>query len=164
MRLVCAVNDPCPIPTDDWLTAERALELLLKRFRCSEGRAERLLDDAIMSREVRLEHYGARISPEEAAAIRAPIQRDSFSMLSAAKVRISGSDLIAWTLTQNPVAIPGRRYATDDDLVVEGVNGIRAGKWANANKAATDLAPRAQGNADAAADRLRRKIRTALGT
>jgi hypothetical protein len=169
---VCAVNNPRSIPTGDaWLTAMQAAELLLNKFQCSEGRAERLLRDAMASGDVRLQErtfiltsvsgegvwYTNRLGPEAAN------RRGLCSEFDPA-MRISGHDLIAWILTQKPVVAPGRRYATDNDLVSEGVKGIRAGTWPNANKAATDLAPRAEGNVDAATDRLRRKIRAALGT
>lgn len=56
-----------------------------------------------------------------------------------------------------------RRYATDDALVAEAVAGINNNEYPNPLKAARALAPRAQGqSAEAAIDRLRRKIAQAI--
>jgi hypothetical protein len=56
-----------------------------------------------------------------------------------------------------------KRYTTDDDLVVEGVNGIRSGAWPNPLQAAQVLAPHAEGSShDSIVDRLRKKIGAAL--
>jgi hypothetical protein len=53
-----------------------------------------------------------------------------------------------------------KRYTTDDDLVVEGVNGIESRTWSNPLKAAKALADRAEGSSHASTvDRLRKKIR-----
>jgi hypothetical protein len=55
------------------------------------------------------------------------------------------------------------RYATDDDLVAEGVSGIGSGKWSNPRKAAEALADRAEGTGyNSTVDRLRKKIGAAL--
>ena len=61
-----------------------------------------------------------------------------------------------------PVVEKYKRYPMDDALVAEAVEGIKSGKFANAWQAAQALAPRAEGNAAAATDRLRKKIRGAL--
>jgi len=56
-----------------------------------------------------------------------------------------------------------KRNTTDDDLVVEGVNGIRSGKWPNSLQAAEALAGRAKGSShDSKVTRLRKKIGAAL--
>jgi hypothetical protein len=56
-----------------------------------------------------------------------------------------------------------KRYTTDDDLVVEGVNGIRSRTWSNSLQAAKALAHRAKGSSrDSTVDRLRKKIGAAL--
>jgi hypothetical protein len=56
-----------------------------------------------------------------------------------------------------------KRNTTDDDLVVEGVNGIRSGRWPNPSQAAKALADRAEGSShDSTVDRLRKKIGAAL--
>ena len=79
-------------------------------------------------------------------------------------VQISGVDLRAWILTQRPAPPPsGRRYASDDKLVADAIEGINSGTWSNAHKAAKDLAERAEGTREAAIDRLGGKIRKALG-
>jgi hypothetical protein len=55
-----------------------------------------------------------------------------------------------------------KRYATDDDLVREGVDGIRLKRWPNPYQAAQALAPRAEGTSEAAkVKRLRTKIAAA---
>ena len=77
------------------------------------------------------------------------------------------------TQVDRPVAREARRIAapvekykrntTDDDLVVEGVNGIRSGKWPNSLQAAEALAGRAKGSShDSKVTRLRKKIGAAL--
>jgi hypothetical protein len=178
-RLVCAVNDRSgkSNKTDDaWLTATEALELLRSSFRCSEGRTEALLREAVASGEVRLqehtlllaasgEHtwYVNRITPE---AMTARYSRysggDSFSDPWVG-VRISDADLRAWILAQKPAPPPpSRRYASDDDLVAEAKEGINSGAWPNAHKAAKALAKRAEGNEQAAITRLRGKIRAKI--
>jgi len=59
--------------------------------------------------------------------------------------------------------VPNRRITTDEDLVVEGLAGIRSGRWANAHKAAQDLAHRAEGASyDSSVQRLGQKIRKAM--
>jgi hypothetical protein len=66
-----------------------------------------------------------------------------------------------------PVAIDlpakGKRYVGDDELVAEGVEGLRTHRWPNAYQAATKLAERARGPATqkSKADRLYRKIQAA---
>jgi hypothetical protein len=56
-----------------------------------------------------------------------------------------------------------KRYTTDDDLVVEGVNGVRSRTWSNPLQAAKALADRAEGSShDSTVDRLRKKIGAAL--
>jgi hypothetical protein len=58
---------------------------------------------------------------------------------------------------------PYKRYTTDDDLVVEGVNGVRSGVWSNSSQAAKALADRAEGSShDSTVHRLRKKIGAAL--
>jgi hypothetical protein len=57
-----------------------------------------------------------------------------------------------------------KRYATDDALVTEGVNGIDSGAWANPSKAAEALADRAKGTSHkSTVDRLRKKIGKKIG-
>jgi hypothetical protein len=54
------------------------------------------------------------------------------------------------------------RYANDAALAAQGVKGVQDGKWPNANQAALELAPRAEGAKAAKVDRLRRAIRKGL--
>jgi hypothetical protein len=46
-----------------------------------------------------------------------------------------------------PAAPIGRRYAGDDELVAEGVKGIKSKRWPYNHQAAMDLAHRADGSA-----------------
>jgi hypothetical protein len=56
-----------------------------------------------------------------------------------------------------------KRYTTDDNLVVKGVNGIKSGAWSNPLQAAKALADGAEGSShDSTVDRLRKKIGAAL--
>ena len=55
------------------------------------------------------------------------------------------------------------RYADDAALIAKGIKGVQDGKWPNANQAALELAPRAEGVKTAKVDRLRRAIRKGLG-
>ena len=56
-----------------------------------------------------------------------------------------------------------KRFTKDDDLVVEGVSGIRSGTWSNPSQAAEALADRAKGTSHkSTVDRLRKKIGAAL--
>jgi hypothetical protein len=50
------------------------------------------------------------------------------------------------------------RYATDDALAIEGVNGIESSKWANPWQAAQALAPRAEGSETSKVHRLHKKM------
>jgi hypothetical protein len=59
--------------------------------------------------------------------------------------------------------VPNRRFVSDEDLVREGIEGIRSGRWPNALQAATALGDRAEGaSLKSIVDRLRKKI-TAAG-
>jgi hypothetical protein len=56
----------------------------------------------------------------------------------------------------------GRRFASDEQLVAEALEGIRSGRWANAHRAAVDLEKRAEGaSPEAKIRRLGGKIRGA---
>jgi len=83
-------------------------------------------------------------------------------------VDLDRDDYEAWfAKIAAPVAIDlpakGQRYVEDDALVAEGVEGLRAHRWPNANRAATALAERAPGTAtwQSKVDRLYRKIQAA---
>jgi hypothetical protein len=81
-----------------------------------------------------------------------------------AMVELNKADLDAWMAGRQPAPAPALRYATDDALVAEGVEGVRSHKWPNPHKAAQELAKRAQGTSEKQSiDRLGRKIRAALG-
>jgi hypothetical protein len=55
-----------------------------------------------------------------------------------------------------------RRFVSDDELVAEGVEGIRSGRWPNALQAAKALAAQADGaSPESIIDRLRKKIKEA---
>jgi hypothetical protein len=169
------VNDrPDKSPTDEaWLTTKQALELIRAHFRCSEGRAENLRREAVASGDVRLCEltlmlgasgdgvlYSNRITPAEAAS-RMEYRPDAFA--GDLSLRINEPDLRAWISAQAPAPLSGRRYASDDDLVIEGVSGIRSGDWSNPSVAAEALADRARGHSRASTvTRLRKKIGAAL--
>jgi hypothetical protein len=56
-----------------------------------------------------------------------------------------------------------KRFTEDDDLVTEGVQGIRSGTWPNPLQAAMTLAARAKGSSlDSTITRLRKKISVIL--
>jgi hypothetical protein len=58
-----------------------------------------------------------------------------------------------------PLSEKHKRYATDGDLVIEGVKGIESDTWANPSQAAEALADRAKGQShQSTVDRLRKKI------
>ncbi len=85
-----------------------------------------------------------------------------------ATVDIDRDDYEAWlNRITAPVAIDlpakGKRYVGDDELVAEGVEGLRTNRWPNAYQAALELAERARGPATekSKADRLHRKIQAA---
>jgi len=67
-------------------------------------------------------------------------------------------------LSLAPPMQQNRRYANDDTLVDEAIEGIANGKWASPHAAAQALAPRAQGNSteEAKVTRLGKKIRRRL--
>jgi hypothetical protein len=153
---------PSEAANEAWLTATQAIELLRNSFRCSEGRSENLLREAITSHDVRLEKNTFlgrdRIMPAEALS-----WMDQSFTHSRLILRINEPDLRAWILAQAPAPLSGRRYASDDELVVEGKNGIKAGIWPNPSQAAEALADRADGSShDSTVDRLRKKIGAAL--
>jgi hypothetical protein len=56
-----------------------------------------------------------------------------------------------------------KRFTEDDNLVAEGVEGIRSVTWPNPSQAAMTLAARAKGNTlNSTITRLRKKISAAL--
>jgi hypothetical protein len=60
-------------------------------------------------------------------------------------------------------SIAYRRFTSDEELVAEALEGIRAGRWSNAHQAAIALEPRAEGaSSDAKIRRLGGKIRGAM--
>jgi hypothetical protein len=77
--------------------------------------------------------------------------------LAAGDIQINKSDLEKWLSryaetamsSAAPADFPpkGNRYVGDDDLVSEGVKGLKAGRWANPHQAALELAKRASGPA-----------------
>jgi hypothetical protein len=78
-----------------------------------------------------------------------------------ALVDLDRSAYEAWI--QDLLPTKGRRYASDGQLVVEGVRGIRTNLWANPLQAAKALADGATGSSRAAkVDRLQRKISKAM--
>lgn len=84
-------------------------------------------------------------------------------------VDLDRDDYEAWfAKIAAPVAIDlpakGKRYVGDDELVAEGVEGLRANRWPNAYRAATALAERAPGTAtlQSKVDRIHGKIRDRL--
>lgn len=136
---------------DRWLPFADQVALLLGREPMSIGRAQAMADAARNSGEVRWQWF------RDDGLLSKPTRGNTF---------LSETDLIDW-LNRNrppPPALPsssqkGRRYTDDDDLVAEGVEGIKCRTYANAHRAAQALAPRAQGSSDAAKiDRLERKI------
>ena len=69
-----------------------------------------------------------------------------------AQVGLNRSDYEPWLASiaaPTPAELPpkGRRYVGDDELVAEGVDGLRTGKWSNAWQSAQALAPERKGMA-----------------
>lgn len=146
------------IPKEQWFRFHEATALIKQHRACSEGRAEALVRAAAASGEVRsvergvqdfTQRYGSRVK----------------------KISVwNKADLLDWLDRQVPRPAPkptpkvkGRRYF-DDELVAEGVAGLRRKKWPNPLQAATALAVRARGaSTELTVTRLRRKIVTALG-
>jgi hypothetical protein len=64
---------------------------------------------------------------------------------------------------EGPVAAPNRRFVSDEELVAQGAEGIRSGRWPNSHKAAQELARRAEGASyQSSVLRLGGKIRQAM--
>ena len=146
------------ISKEQWFRFHEATALIKQHRACSEGRAEALVRAAAASGEVRSIERGVQ---DFSRRYGSPVKKISVW---------NKADLLDWLDRQVPPpaikAVPslkGRRYF-DDDLVAEGVAGIRRKKWPNPLQAATALAQRARGASQSSIiTRLRKKITTALG-
>jgi hypothetical protein len=87
-----------------------------------------------LSNRTRVTPIGAWNIPPIALFKAARAMRHQFE----AKCRLSESE-------DESVSVPNRRFVSDEKLVVEALEGIRSGRWANPHKAAQELARDAEG-------------------
>jgi hypothetical protein len=172
-----------------WLTYEAAVALIGDWAGIPKGAALPKLDEAIASKTIRgrstpeanmallIENGFCTFGtpPDELQRLQKTMENWEPALLNVnfdlsiklGHYLISEGDLQYWLerhLPRQTSAVKKHvRYANDAALIAEGIKKVQDGKWPNANQAALELAPRAEGAETAKVDRLRRAIRKGLG-
>jgi len=138
---------------EKWLTHSQIVELLTARGSMSVGAADAIVD-TLRAASFANKPTGVRwqwFHDTDFRTTNKPNRGNTWA---------SEADVNYWLNQKFPnnTDTGNRRYA-DEVLIAEALKGIDSGIYGNAHKAAQALAPRAEGNIDAAIDRLGRKIR-----